>query len=132
MPTLLSSEAFLGLVDLVLVSAGRAALAPRGPERKIVTISAADQVLQILAGPGSGKTEMLCWRVLYDILVLGTDANRILVTTFTKKAAEEMTIRIAQRSGALISEGKKKGITVPDPRIHNLRIGTIHSLCDQL
>lgn len=125
-------EDFLDLVDAVLVVAGRSPLAPTGPENRIIRIEDDDQVLQILAGPGSGKTEMLCWRVLFDILVRGTDAKRILVTTFTRKAAEEMTIRIAQRSESMIAAGKAKGITVPDPKIHNLRIGTLHSLCDQL
>jgi len=129
---MISDKEFLDLVDAVLVAAGRSPLVPTGPERRIVRIEDDDQVLQILAGPGSGKTEMLCWRVLFDILVRGTDANRILVTTFTRKASEEMTIRIAQRSESLIAAGKAMGITVPDPKIHNLRIGTLHSLCDQL
>ena len=128
----IQSEEFLDLVDVVLVAAGRNPLVPTGPEKRIIKIKDDDQVLQILAGPGSGKTEMLCWRVLFDILVRGTDANRILVTTFTRKAAEEMTIRIAQRSESMIAAGMSKGITVPDPKIHNLRIGTLHSLCDQL
>jgi DNA helicase-2/ATP-dependent DNA helicase PcrA len=123
---------FLHLIDYVISAAGRSPLAPAGPEKRISRIEDTDQVLQILAGPGSGKTEMLCWRVLFDILVRGTDASRILVTTFTKKAAEEMTIRLAQRSEAMIAAGKVHGITVPDPKIHNLRIGTLHSLCDQL
>lgn len=125
-------EEFLDLVDAVLVAAGRSPLFPTSPEKRIIRIEDDDQVLQILAGPGSGKTEMLCWRVLFDILVRGTDASRILVTTFTRKASEEMTIRIAQRSESMIVAGKVKGITVPDPKIHNLRIGTLHSLCDQL
>lgn len=128
----IQSKEFLDLVDSVLVTSGRSPLIPAGSERKIIEIKESDQVLQILAGPGSGKTEMLCWRVLFDILVRGTDASRILVTTFTKKAAEEMTIRLAQRSEAMIAAGKIQGIIVPDPKIHNLRIGTLHSLCDQL
>ena len=128
----LSKNVFLELVDLTLAGAGRSALKPGASERSIIQVDSSDQVLQILAGPGSGKTEMLCWRVLFDILVCGTGASRILVTTFTNKAAEEMMIRLAQRSEAMIAAGKARGIGVPDPKIHNLRIGTVHSLCDQL
>ena len=47
-------------------------LDPLGPQRAIVDITPGDRVLQILAGAGSGKTEMLVWRVLFELFVLGT------------------------------------------------------------
>ncbi len=82
-----SPKEFLSLVDQVLVEAERAPLEPGN--RAIVEVRPRDRVLQILAGPGSGKTEMLVWRVLYDLVVRGTAANRVMVTTFTRKAATE-------------------------------------------
>jgi hypothetical protein len=55
---------------------GRRELPPAGPHRDIITVRDDDRVLQILAGPGSGKTEMLVWRVLYDLCVRGTPATQ--------------------------------------------------------
>lgn len=126
----LDAAKFLQFVDEVLQSAGRRKL--EATNRRIVSVRPNDRVLQILAGPGSGKTEMLVWRVLYELFVMGTPANRVLVTTFTRKAATELSIRVVERSDALIERAKASGIAVSDPRVHDLRVGTIHSLCDSL
>ena len=42
-------------------------------QRAIVEVRDADAVLQILAGPGAGKTEVLVWRVLYELFVRGAE-----------------------------------------------------------
>ncbi|SNX83194.1 related to ATP-dependent DNA helicase [Melanopsichium pennsylvanicum] len=73
--------------------------------------------LQILAGPGSGKTRVLTSRVAW--LVLDT-ANQlkpedIVVVTFTNKAANEMKMRLVKLIGK--------------ERVDNLVIGTFHSVC---
>jgi superfamily I DNA/RNA helicase len=104
----------------------------QAPERAIIAIDPSSQVLRILAGPGSGKTEMLVWRVLYDLIMVGTKPERILLTTFTRKAAEELTVRLAQRTEAFITCAAKAGLHIQDPKVHDVRIGTIHSLCDSL
>jgi DNA helicase-2/ATP-dependent DNA helicase PcrA len=129
---LVDRSLFFDLVDEVLVSVGRARLGPAGPQRAIIDVTADDRVLQILAGAGSGKTEMLIWRVLFELFVLGTDARRLMVTTFTRKAATELSVRVVERSDALIERARLRGITVSDPHVHDLRIGTLHSLCDTL
>ncbi|UCF80385.1 MAG: ATP-dependent helicase [Acidobacteriota bacterium] len=88
--------------------------------------------MQILAGPGSGKTEMLTWRVLYELFVLGTPATQLLVTTFTRRAATELQVRLVERCDAFIDQARRLTIVIDDPHVHDVRIGTIHSLCDSL
>ncbi len=130
-PTLAPAD-FFDLVDEVLVAVGRAPLAIGSPQRSIIDVRAGDRVLQILAGAGSGKTEMLVWRVLFELFVLGTSARRLLVTTFTRKAATELELRVVERSDLLLDRAHARGLTVADPHVHDLRVGTIHSLCDSL
>jgi len=127
---LLSDQDFLRLVDEVLGAAGRSSLQPES--KAIVKVAQDDRVLQILAGPGSGKTEMLFWRVLYELLVSGIPASRVMVTTFTRKAAAELEVRLVERSEALLHRAHAAGMTVRDPQVHDVRVGTIHSLCDEL
>lgn len=128
----LTESIFFDLVDGVLQKAGRAPLTPDGPQRSIISVQPTDRVLQIVAGPGSGKTEMLVWRILFTILLCKVESHRILVTTFTRKAATELSIRIVERADALLEEARLRGITISDPHVHDIRIGTLHSLCDSL
>ena len=51
--------------------------------------------LVIIAGPGSGKTEVLCRRIEY-LSSCGIDENQILCLTFTAKAASEMRNRLSK------------------------------------
>ena len=129
---LIPADVFFQLLDEVLTLVGRAPLNPRGPQRRIITVRPDDRVLQILAGAGSGKTEMLVWRVLFQLFVFGTAANRIVVTTFTRKAATELAVRMVERSDSLLEQARKRGLDPQDPRVHDLRIGTLHSLCDAM
>ncbi len=55
--------------------------------------------LLIVAGAGTGKTTTLAHRVAH-LAVRGADPRRILLLTFTRRAAEIMTRRAAQISGA--------------------------------
>lgn len=77
--------------------------------------------LQILAGPGSGKTRVLTTRVAW--LVLGDEERapmapeHCVVVTFTNKAAQEMRTRLH----ALIGEGSTR----------KLILGTFHATCAQ-
>ena len=53
----------------------------------------------VLAGPGSGKTTVITWRVRYLIEKAGVDPAHILVITFTRAAADEMKRRFFRFEG---------------------------------
>ncbi len=54
--------------------------------------------LLVIAGAGSGKTNTLAHRVAH-LVATGTDPGRILLLTFTRRAADEMTRRVARILG---------------------------------
>ncbi|HEX5593864.1 MAG TPA: ATP-dependent DNA helicase [Solirubrobacterales bacterium] len=80
--------------------------------------------LQIIAGAGSGKTEVVAQRVV-DLLAERVPAESIVAFTFTERAAGELKERIAQRAE------QRLGRPVLD-RLNGLFIGTIHSYCFRL
>ncbi|MBX2845165.1 MAG: UvrD-helicase domain-containing protein [Saprospiraceae bacterium] len=75
-------------------------------------VEATDGPVMIIAGPGSGKTRVLTFRVAH-LINNGVDPFRILALTFTNKAAREMRERIEKIVG---NEAK------------NLWMGTFHSI----
>lgn len=70
--------------------------------------------LLIVAGPGSGKTRVLVERVVQLIQKCNVDPEKIFVTTFTEKAAEELKARISKGIGS---------------KVESMQISTIHSFC---
>ncbi len=71
----------------------------------------------VLAGPGSGKTRVLTYRIAYLIAALGIPPYQIMAVTFTNKAAREMEARVAALLG-----GKAQG----------LWLGTFHAICGRI
>ncbi len=100
---------------------------PPSPE---LTGSALDAVcyrgghLQIIAAAGSGKTEVVSQRVA-DLLAEGVPAESIVAFTFTERAAEELSNRIAHRVE------DRLGVAALD-RLAALFVGTIHAFCFRL
>src|SRR2546426_11132843 len=63
--------------------------------------------LLIIAGAGTGKTTTLAHRVAH-LVVRGADRRRILLLTFTRRAAETMTRR-AEQIAAQVAKGGGSG-----------------------
>lgn len=86
-------------------------------QQKLAVTAPANGRLQIIAGPGTGKTKVLVARVAFLLLVEEVSPQHIIVTTFTKKAANEMIERLIQI------------LKCTDIEVHKLLIGTFHSIC---
>ena len=89
----------------------------------------------VLAGPGSGKTEVLTLLVLRLLYVENDPAQSermqpeaIFVTTFTEKAARNLEDRISHYRNQIVSQ--RPDLIAID--ISKLRLGTLHGLCNDL
>jgi superfamily I DNA/RNA helicase/RecB family exonuclease len=67
-------------------------------------VSHAGGPLLVLAGPGTGKTTAIVETVVDRITRRGIDPGRVLVLTFSRKAAQELRERITLRLGRTTSE----------------------------
>ncbi|WP_020602254.1 UvrD-helicase domain-containing protein [Spirosoma spitsbergense] len=85
--------------------------------------------LWIIAGPGTGKTHTLVWLVLKRILVDSVPADRIVLTTFTRKAATELRSRLLRAKQQLVSSGLREAEEIDVTQVF---LGTLHSLCARI
>jgi DNA helicase-2/ATP-dependent DNA helicase PcrA len=74
-------------------AATRSLLDALDPEQRAA--ATADGPLLIIAGPGSGKTRTLTYRIAHRIADLGESAAGFLAITFTRRAAAELQDRLA-------------------------------------
>ena len=78
-------------------SRGRADEAPTLDAAQRAVVGHAGGPLLVLAGPGTGKTTTIVETVADRITNRGIDPERVLVLTFSRKAAEELRERITAR-----------------------------------
>lgn len=85
--------------------------------QRLAVTAPANGRLQIIAGPGTGKTKVLTSRVAFLLLKEEIPPHQIVVTTFTKKAANELTERLELLLGDTTIDVSK------------ILVGTFHSIC---
>ena len=85
--------------------------------------------LLIVAGAGTGKTNTLAHRVAH-LLIHGVDPARILMLTFTRRAAAEMRRRAADIAAGALGPGRAPGGAVLGQRL--AWAGTFHSIANRL
>ncbi len=67
-------------------------------EEQALAVKHQGSPLLVLAGAGSGKTRVLTYRAKYLIDELGVKPEKIILLTFTNKAAEEIKKRVGENS----------------------------------
>ncbi len=90
-------------------------LPPNLTEQQREAILHRDSPLLIIAGPGSGKTEVISWRATHLVRAGYVQPDNLLVATFTHKAALELKDRIQQK--------------LPEVNVELMQVATFHSFC---
>lgn len=86
------------------------------PQQK-KAVDAIEGPVMVVAGPGTGKTQVLAARIANILLTTDTNPRSVLALTFTESAAKEMRQRLVQLIG-------KTGYYV--------QVSTFHSFCSQI
>ena len=80
-------------------------------------VDAIDGPVMVIAGPGTGKTQILTLRIGNILRKTDTPADGILALTFTENAASNMRKRLLALIGT---------------RAYQVNISTFHSWCDSI
>ncbi len=101
-------------------------------ESQLDAVNSLDGTVLVAAAAGSGKTAVLVQRAMQRLSDSQhpTDANRLLIVTFTKAAAAEMRARLEQRLFQLLREepGNRR-LRRQSVLLHQAQIGTVDSFC---
>ena len=131
---------FSGLVTMIKAKATDAFDALNSAQRRAATFGALTQdrdlvkgidagPMLILAGAGTGKTNTLAHRAAHLVLN-GVDPSRILMLTFTRRAAQEMIRRTQKIVAETLAERGKLGDRSVVSRL--LWSGTFHSVGNRI
>lgn len=89
-------------------------------------IQSLDGPLFLMAGPGSGKTRVLLWRVVNMLVFQGVQPEKIFLSTFTEKAAKQLQDGLQSILGTVTNKtGKPYDLS-------KMFVGTLHSLCQRI
>ena len=97
---------------------------PNDSQREAITTL--DGPLFLTAGPGSGKTRVLLWRVVNLIVNFNIKPDEIFLATFTEKAA----LQLKEGLQGLLSLASE--LTGQPYDIAEMYVGTLHSVCQKL
>ena len=95
-------------------------------EKQLQAIEHFDGPLFLSAGPGSGKTRVILWRVMNLIVFKKIDPSEVFLATFTEKAAKQL------KDGLEDLLGMVTNITGKPYDISQMALGTVHSICRKL
>eukprot|EP00897_Mesotaenium_endlicherianum_P000673 jgi/Mesen1/10606/ME000086S10139 len=111
-----------GVLGAVHLSEGTAVAAGTLNAQQMAAVHAPiDKPLLILAAAGSGKTSVLCHRILH-LVSHGVPGREILALTFTRKAGQNLQQRL---HAAAPSHVPAPGL----PNVGAVRVSTFHSFC---
>lgn len=95
---------------------------------------ASNEILMLVAGPGSGKTTVLVLRALRHVLVDDVLPENILITTFTTKAAKELRTRWLDWGTSLLDFLRYRPVLQSEINridLNRCRIDTLDSIAQQ-
>jgi len=85
-------------------------------------VKSARRRVLLVAGAGSGKTEVMARRIAWWVGVEGVSKDSVVAFTFTERAAEEMKFRIRSWLERITPSGEEVALG-------GMYIGTIHGFC---
>ena len=113
---------------------------PPNPNQQACILHEPARPLMIVAGPGSGKTTVLVLRALRHVFVDGFLPENVVLTTFTRKAAEEIRSRLIEWGLLMVSHLRSN----PPPGVptdflarldaidvNRFVTGTLDSICEE-
>ena len=92
------------------------------PDHQARAVASPARRLLVVAGAGSGKTEVMARRVAWWIGIDGVPRDRIAAFTFTENAAEEMKFRIRKWIATVTPDDE-------DTTLGRMSVSTIHAFC---
>lgn len=90
-------------------------------DEKLPAVTSTKRLLLLIAGAGSGKTEVVARRIAWWVAT-GVRKDSIVAFTFEERAAEEMKFRVRKYVEAITPPGD-------DATLGGMYVGTIHAYC---